>query len=108
VNDVLPPRIDVLGQSIAHGRRVLRVRITDTGSGVNGGGLTVSGGGLGHRALEYDDRTGIATIDLERLSPGHHLIRILAPDLAETKDVLSATARTSNTATRVIRLTIRR
>jgi subtilisin family serine protease len=108
VNDVEPPVIEVLGQTFEHGRRVLRVRITDDGSGVNGDGVTVSGGGLGHRALDYDDRTGIATIDLQRLGPGRHLIRILAPDLAETKDVLSATARKSNTATRVLRVTIPR
>ncbi len=106
VNDVAPPVIEVLGQTVARGRRVLRVHITDAGSGVNWGGVTVSGAGLGHRSLTYDVHTGIATIDLDRLNAGRHLIRILAPDLAETKDVLSATARRSNTATRVIRLTV--
>jgi minor extracellular serine protease Vpr len=106
VNDVRPPVIHVIGQTMLFGRRVLRVSIVDAGAGVNAGGVTISGGGLAHRSLDFDARTGIATIDLHRLHRGRHLIRILAPDLAETKDVLSATARSSNTATRVIRVTI--
>jgi minor extracellular serine protease Vpr len=105
-NDVRPPQIHVLGQEMLYGRLVLRVRIVDAGSGVNPGGVVVSGGGLNHRSLDLDARTGIATIDLQRLPSGEHQIHIVAPDLAETKDVLSANARKTNTATRVIRVTI--
>ncbi|MEO9175036.1 MAG: S8 family serine peptidase [Gaiellales bacterium] len=106
VNDVRPPLVRVIGQTMLYGRRVLRVSIVDAGSGVNPEGVVVSGGGVSHRSLDFDARTGIATIDLQRLRRGEHTIRIVAPDLAETKDVLSATARKSNTTTRVIRLTI--
>jgi minor extracellular serine protease Vpr len=105
-NDVRPPQIHDLGQTTLYGRLVLRLRITDAGSGVNPGGVVVSGGGINHRSLDYDARTGIATIDLQRLSSGEHDVHIVAPDLAEAKDVLSANARKSNTATRVIRVTI--
>ena len=108
VGDLTPPRISVLGQSMEGGRRVLRVRIVDTGSGVNPGGVTVSGGGSGRRSVDYDAVTGIATVDLQRLRPGRHSLRIQAPDLAETKDVLSASARASNTATRVVHVTVPR
>jgi hypothetical protein len=101
VGDVAPPRIEVLGQSDAHGRHVLRLRIVDTGSGVNPGGVTVSGSGFGHRSVDFDQLTGIATVDLDHLEPGRHLLRVQAPDLAETKDVLSVTAGKANTATRV-------
>ena len=106
VGDLTPPRISVLGQTMEGGRRVLRVRIVDTGSGVNPGGVTVSGGGSGRRSVDFDARTGIATVDLQRLRPGRHSLRIQAPDLAETKDVLSASARASNTATRVVHITV--
>jgi minor extracellular serine protease Vpr len=108
IGDLTPPRIRVIGQADEHGRRVLRVRIVDTGSGVNPGGVTVSGGGFGRRSVDFDAATGIATIDLQRIRPGRHLLRIQAPDLAETKDVLSASARVSNTATRVVHVTVPR
>ena len=100
--DVSPPRITVLGQSVEHGDPVLRVRIVDAGSGVNPGGVTVSGSGFGHRSVDFDAATAIATVDLGRLEPGRHLLRIQAPDLAETKDVLSVAAGKENTATRVV------
>ena len=58
VGDLTPPRISVLGQSMEGGRRVLRVRIVDTGSGVNPGGVTVSGGGSGRRSVDFDARDG--------------------------------------------------
>jgi hypothetical protein len=106
VSDVTPPRMEVLGQAVEGGRRVLRLHITDTGSGVNPDGVTVSGGGLGHRTADFDEGTGIATIDLARLRPGPHMLRIQAPDLAETKDVLSASAGADNTATRTVRVVI--
>lgn len=102
VNDVAPPRIEVLGQSDVGGRHVLRLHIVDTGSGVNPGGVTVSGSGFGHRTVDFDVATGVATVDLDRLGPGRHLLRIQAPDLAETKDVLSVSAGKANTATRVV------
>jgi subtilisin family serine protease len=106
VDDVAPPRIEVLGQSDEHGRPVLRVHIVDTGSGVNPGGVTVSGSGVGHQSVDFDQATGIATVDLEGLGPGRHLLRIQAPDLAETKDVLSVSAGKSNTATRVVAVVV--
>ncbi len=102
VNDHTPPAMRVLGQAREHGHLVLRLHITDTGSGVNPGGVTVTSGGEGHRSVDFDAATGVATVDLDRLSPGRHLLRVQAPDLAETKDVLSASAGAANTATRVI------
>jgi minor extracellular serine protease Vpr len=108
VGDLTPPRISVLGQATEHDRRVLRLRIVDAGSGVNPGGVTVSGGGIGRRSADFDPETSIATVDLRRLRPGRHELRIQAPDLAETKDVLSATARASNTATRIVHVTVPR
>ena len=106
VSDVTAPRIHVLGQSFEHGRRVLRLHIVDTGSGVNPGGVTVAGGGMGHETVDFDEATGVATIDLSRLQPGRHSLRIQAPDLAETKDVLSASAGAANTATRTLHVLI--
>jgi hypothetical protein len=102
VSDVTAPQILVLGQSFEHGRRVLRLHIVDTGSGVNPGGVTVAGGDFAHRPVDFDEATGVATIDLSHLGPGRHALRIQAPDLAETKDVLSASAGAANTATRVV------
>jgi hypothetical protein len=106
VSDVAPPQIEVLGQSDEHGHHVLRLHIVDTGSGVNPGGVTVSGSGFGHRSVDFDQATGIATVDLDQLEPGRHLLRIQAPDLAETKDVLSVSAGKSNTATRVVAVVV--
>jgi hypothetical protein len=102
VDDVTPPRIRVLGQSSVGGRHVLRLHITDTGSGVNPGGVNASGEGFGRPPVDFDEATGIATVNLDRLPPGRRLLRIQAPDLAETKDVLSASAGAANTATRVV------
>jgi hypothetical protein len=107
-NDRTPPVVRALGQVVRDGRRLLRVRITDAGSGVNAGGILVSGDGISHRSLRFDGRTGIATVDVTRLQPGTHAVRIRAPDLAETKDVLSSRAQPSNTTTRVIHITIPR
>ncbi|HEY1480581.1 MAG TPA: S8 family serine peptidase, partial [Gaiellales bacterium] len=106
VADVTPPRIDVIDQTTVYGRRVLRVRISDFGSGVSPGDVNVTSPGLSHRSLQYDARTGIATIDLQRLAPGVHRVRIRASDLAETKDVLSSGPTRTNTTTRVVRVTI--
>ena len=106
VSDRTPPRITVLGLSYRGSERVLRLRIVDAGSGVNPGGVTVTGAGLGHRTADYDALTGIATVDIDRLTAGRHLLRVRAPDLAETKDVLSATAGASNTATRVVSIVV--
>jgi minor extracellular serine protease Vpr len=106
VSDIAPPSIRVLGQSIEDGRRVLRVHIVDTGSGVNPGGVTVTGGDIGHSTVDFDEASGIATVDLSKLRAGPHSLRIRAPDLAETKDVLSATAGAANTATRTVRVVI--
>jgi minor extracellular serine protease Vpr len=106
VGDVTPPRIHVLGQAFDGGRRVLRLRIVDNGSGVNPGGITVSGDGLERRTVDFDVDTGIATVDLARLEPGTHSLQIKAPDLAETKDVLSASAGATNTATRTVQVVI--
>jgi minor extracellular serine protease Vpr len=108
VGDQTPPRISVLGQSIEQDHRVLRLRIVDSGSGVDPGGVTVSGGGIGRRSADFDAATGIATVDLQHLQPGRHALRIQAPDLAETKDVLTVTARASNTATRIVHITVPR
>ncbi|MDX6524999.1 MAG: hypothetical protein QOI43_510, partial [Gaiellales bacterium] len=99
-------QIEVLGQSDEHRHHVLRLHIVDTGSGVNPGGVTVSGSGFGHRSVDFDQATGIATVDLDQLEPGRHLLRIQAPDLAETKDVLSASAGAANTATRTVQVVI--
>jgi minor extracellular serine protease Vpr len=106
VGDVTPPRIEVLGQADEHGHPVLRLRIVDAGSGVNPGGVTVSGGDFGHRSVDFDAATGIATVDLARLDPGRHLLRIQAPDLAETKDVLFVSGGKRNTATRAVSVLI--
>lgn len=108
VSDITPPTMTVLGQSTVAGRDVLRVHIVDTGSGVNPGGVTVTGGGIGHQTIPFDERTGIATANLDKLSPGRHVLRIQAPDLAETKDVLSASAGADNTVTRSVRVVVPR
>jgi hypothetical protein len=68
--------------------------------------VTVSGSGFGHQPVDFDQATGIATVDLEHLVPGRHMLRIQAPDLAETKDVLSVSAGKSNTATRVVSVVV--
>ena len=106
VDDVTPPHIRVLGQAFVGGRHVLRLHITDSGSGVNPGGVTASGEGFGRPPVDFDEATGIATINLDRLPPGRRLLRVQAPDLAETKDVLSASAGAANTATRVIPIVV--
>jgi minor extracellular serine protease Vpr len=102
VSDLAAPRIQVLGMNVLHGRRVLRLHIVDSGSGVDPGGVTVTTPGLGPRAVDFDTGNGVATVYLDRLAAGRHVLRVQAPDLAQTKDVLSATASASNTATRVI------
>jgi minor extracellular serine protease Vpr len=108
VSDVTAPQIHVLGQAFEHGGRILRLHIVDTGSGVNPGGVTVAGGGMEHRPVDFDEATGVGTIDLSRLAPGRHSLRIRAADLAETKDVLSASAGAANTASRTVQVVIPR
>ena len=86
--------------------RCCALRITDAGSGVNPGGVLVTAT-ASRTARCASTRAPVSRRSTSRgCRRATHRIRVRAPDLAETKDVLSSEARPSNTATRVIRVTI--
>jgi hypothetical protein len=96
VDDVTPPRIELLSRS----GRFLRARITDPkGSGVYGESVEygVDGGDLVE--ARYEPRSGMATFDLSDLRRGRHRLVVRAADLQETKNTENAGGIRPNTRT---------
>ena len=100
VDDVRPPRVDLLTPSLpATGQPVLRLRVLDAASGVDARTLSVSGPGFEELPpVSWDDRHGIASFRLPRLPVGRVEVKVEVSDLAQSKDAISARPTPRNTA----------
>jgi minor extracellular serine protease Vpr len=106
VNDLTPPSIVPLTRHVRAGRpSVVRLRITDSQSGVDPRTLIGELGTQAPEPLGYDQRTRVATLVLPPLRPGTYTLAAFAADYAQTKDVLDYAPGPSNTM--VIRFHVR-
>ena len=94
VNDVRPPRVELITRTISSGRPTIVARITDDKSGVDPLSLQLLFGrelGLSVGATSFDPATGIAAFSIPReeraLDPGTQFMRIVASDWQEAKNI---------------------
>jgi hypothetical protein len=92
INDVKPPRVQLLTRRVSAGRPTVVARITDAKSGVDPFSLLLLfGSGFESSAASFDPATGIAAFAIPReapqLSSGPAFMRIVASDFQETKNI---------------------
>jgi subtilisin family serine protease len=103
VGDTKPPRVRLLTPAVRAGG-VLRLRVTDAGSGVDPGSLHASLDGGGVR-VRY--RQGIATLSAGALGAGRHRLVFRASDFQEAKNMENTGPILPNTRTLSARFVIR-
>ncbi|MGH3131470.1 MAG: Ig-like domain-containing protein, partial [Gaiellaceae bacterium] len=91
VDDVRPPRVQLITTRVAAGRPAVAVRVTDAGAGVDPLSLILDYRGLQIGATLFDAKTGIAVFVLPRdaneLEPPDAAMRVIASDYQEAKNV---------------------
>lgn len=95
VNDVKPPKVELLTRVISSGRPTIVARVTDGQAGVDPFSLRLFFGPSKRveevGAASFDDGTGIATFSIPRealaLEPGTQFMRIVASDYQEAKNI---------------------
>ncbi len=95
VNDVKPPKVQLLTKKISSGRPTIVAKVTDALAGVDPFSLRLFFGPPNRveevGAATYDDTTGIATFSIPRealaLEPGTQFMRIVAADYQEAKNI---------------------
>ncbi len=83
VDDIAPPKAQLLTRSVQRGHAI-RVRLADTGSGVDRSSLRVTVDGRVRRATLAG---GIVRISTAGLSHGRHALRLQASDYQETRNM---------------------
>ncbi|MGH3078133.1 MAG: S8 family peptidase [Gaiellaceae bacterium] len=84
VNDVTPPNARLLDRTVVRGEGV-RIRVTDSGSGVDPGSLVASWDGLPATTRYRNGVVSVATAG-EGLASGKHRLRLTLHDYQETKN----------------------
>ena len=95
VNDVKPPRVQMITRTLSSGRPTLVARITDAKSGVDPHALQLYFGPSTRResvgATTFDPATGIAAFSIPReafpFQPGPQFIQLVASDYQEAKNI---------------------
>jgi subtilisin family serine protease len=103
VGDTQPPRVRLLTRSVAP-RSPLLLAITDAGSGVDPGSLSVAVDDASP-GVRYSARTGLARVSLGPLRPGTHRLAVSVSDFQEAKNMEDVARILPNT--RVFRTTFR-
>jgi subtilisin family serine protease len=103
VGDTTPPRVRLLTPAVPAGG-VLRLRVTDAGSGIDPGSLHASLDGGGVR-VRY--RRGVATVSTGALGTGRHRLAFRASDFQETKNMENTGPILPNTRTLSARFVVR-
>jgi len=93
VDDVKPPRMRVLSRRSG----LLTVEISDRGSGVDPGSISVTAG-TRQLPASYDPRTGKTVINARSLGAGTHELVVSASDYQESKNNENASRYLPNTA----------
>ena len=97
MNDLKPPTVKVLTQSLSAGRPTILIRVTDAKSGVDPLSLQLYFGPTGRQssvaASYYDPTAGIAAFEIprsaDRLQPGPQFMQVVASDNQESKNISS-------------------
>jgi hypothetical protein len=91
INDLKPPRINVLSTRVGAGRPTIAVRITDAVSGVDPFSLVLALKTTRINATTYDPASGIALFpipkEVNKIEPGPLFVRVIASDYQESKNV---------------------
>jgi minor extracellular serine protease Vpr len=91
VNDVKPPRVQLLTKRVSAGRPTIVARITDDKSGVDPLSMLLLFRTLQIGATSWDPKTGIAVFPIPRETPplneGLGFMRIVASDFQESKNI---------------------
>ena len=95
INDVTPPRVQLLTRTARRGGRLV-LRVTDRGSGVDSKSLLATVDGRVRRLL-YFPAGGRAEVGLGALGAGRHRLVFTAADVQETKNTENAGALLPNT-----------
>ena len=106
VNDLEPPKLELLTRRLARGRGTVAVRALDAKSGVDPLTLTLNYGNFELAASQYDYETGVALFRIPRALPrfarGRNRIVIRASDHQEAKNVYAADAGLLKNSTRLV------
>ena len=100
VNDRTPPRARLVSSTAAGG--IVRVRVSDAGSGIDATSLTAA---IGTRRLPITLIRGIANVDVRELRPGTYVLAFQVSDRQEAKNNENVAGVLPNT--RRLRATIR-
>jgi hypothetical protein len=95
VNDVTPPRVQVLTRTLSTGRPTIVAKVSDAKSGVDPMALQLFFGPDARRssvtATLFDPATGIAAFSIPReslpLQPGTQFMQVVASDYQESKNI---------------------
>ena len=91
INDVTPPRVQVITTRLATGRPSIVVRVSDAKSGVDPLSLLLLYRTEQIAAVRYDHKTGVAVFpipkDSQPLLPGPEFMRVVVGDFQEAKNV---------------------
>ena len=95
VNDVRPPRVQIVTRTLSSGRPTIVAKVTDAKSGVDPLALQLFFGPSTRRtsvgATRFDPETGIAAFSIPRealpLDPGTQFMQIVASDFQESKNI---------------------
>ena len=91
VNDVRPPRVELVTTTVSAGFPSLVLRATDTQSGVDPLAVSVVYSDLLIGATQFDSRTGLAVVPIPRaavaFAAGRVPIRLVVADYQESKNV---------------------
>ena len=109
INDVTPPALGRL--RVSGDGRTLIVPVTDAGSGVDPRYFEcalIEQGSSVDRACrpDWNPRTGMVAIHVNRLDPGRYALAVRAGDYAESRDALAISVSRQHVRTRVIGLEV--
>jgi minor extracellular serine protease Vpr len=98
VNDIKPPRVQLITTRVAAGRPSIAFRATDRQSGVDPLALTIGYQRFLFGASFFDPATGVAVFPFPhdpdtRLKPGRAVMRLVAADYQESKNVYTVSKR---------------
>jgi subtilisin family serine protease len=110
VNDVKPPRVQLLTTRVSAGHPTLVLRATDAQSGIDPLAISVDYSRLLIGATLVDPQTGVAVVPIPRsateLRPGRIAVRLIAADNQETKNV-NVEGKNLVPNTRIVRVRLR-
>jgi len=110
IDDVKPPRVQLLTPRVSAGHPSIALRATDTQAGVDPLSIALDYSNLLTGAALFDRTTGVAVVPLPReatqLRPGRFTMRLIASDYQEAKNI-NTDSDNSMPNTRILRVQVR-